>query len=325
MLLAGDVGGTKALMALCTRDGHIVREQTYPCAQFASFDAIVDAFLADGHDNIATAAFGIAGPVIDGVAKMPNRAWTISAAELSRRLGDIRVELLNDLQSTAMGTLTLIDGQLAELQHGTAPPHAAIAVIAPGTGLGEALLVSDGVRYRALASEGGHADFAPTTDEEIDLLKFLRAKHGGHVSYERVLSGNGLGVLYDFVRAGNNETEPRWLADQMSSGDRNAAITQAALAKTDPACVHALELFVGVLGAEAGNLALRGLAIGGVMIAGGIPPKILPALAEAPTFLERFNAKGRFATWTRALPVLVSLEPRASLLGAVYSAVNAKD
>ena len=323
MLLAGDVGGTKAVLALASRDGHISREQTFPCAQFPSFEAIVDAFLADGHANIGGACFGVAGPILDGVAKITNLPWTISAPALAQKLGDIRVDLLNDLQSTAVGTLSLADAQLKVLQPGRAHPHATIAVIAPGTGLGEALLVSDGERYRALPSEGGHADFAPTTDEEIDLLKFLRAKYGGHVSYERVLSGNGFGDLYDFVRAGSAATEPRWLADQLASSDRNAAITQAALAKTDPACVHALELFVAVLGAEAGNLALRGLANGGVTIAGGIPPKILQALVGA-SFSDRFNAKGRFASWTRALPVRVSLEPRASLLGAVYSAVNAK-
>jgi glucokinase len=324
VILAGDVGGTKAVLALCHRNGEIIREQTFPCAQFASFEAIVDAFLAGGEANVSAACFGVAGPIIDGVAKITNLPWTISAAALGQKLGEISVELLNDLQSTAIGTLVLRPEQLHVIQAGTPREHGTIAVIAPGTGLGEALLVSDGKRYRALPSEGGHADFAPTTDEEIDLLKFLRKKYGGHVSYERVLSGNGFGDLYDFVRAGSAATEPRWLADQLASSDRNAAITQAALAKTDDACVHALDLFIAVLGAEAGNLALRGLAIGGVTIAGGIPPKILPALAGA-TFLDRFTAKGRFASWARALTVHVSLEPRASLLGAVYSAARAKD
>jgi glucokinase len=204
----------------------------------------------------------------------------------------------------------------------TAPSTASgatIAVIAPGTGLGESLLVSDGVRYRALPSEGGHGDFAPGTDDEIDLLRYLRDHHGAHVSYERVLSGAGLGDLYDFVRQATAATEPSWPA-----GDRNAAISHAALEGTDPTAVRALEMFVEILGAEAGNHALRGLATGGVVLGGGIPPKILSAL-QHPRFLDRFNAKGRFAPWTRARSVRVALEPRAALFGAAHHAATHKD
>jgi glucokinase len=257
--------------------------------------------------------------VANGVAKITNLPWTIDARALSKRLGGIPVTLLNDLQVTALGTLVLSPESFCILQPPTTPPpvDGPIAVIAPGTGLGEALLVSDGKRYRALASEGGHADFAPTTDDEIELLRFLRKLYGGHVSYERVLCGDGIGDLYTYVRESRGTKEPTWLSAQIATGDRNAAISKAALDKADDACVRALEMFSEILGAEAGNLALRGLASGGVVIGGGIPPKILPAL-QSGALLARFNDKGRFSQWTRTLSVRVTLEPRAALLGAAH-------
>jgi glucokinase len=210
----------------------------------------------------------------------------------------------------------LPDAAFATLQAAAAPPGGTIAVIAPGTGLGLALLASVEGRYHALPSEGGHADFAPSTDDEIALWRYLRSVHGPHVSYERVLSGAGLGELYDFVRQATGAPIPRWPA-----GDRNATISHAALERSDPTAVRALEMFVEVLGAEAGNHALRGLATGGVVLGGGIPPKILSAL-QHPRFLARFNAKGRFAPWTRALQVRVALEPRAALFGAAHHAAT---
>jgi glucokinase len=200
-----------------------------------------------------------------------------------------------------------------------------IAVLAPGTGLGEALLVSDGAHYRALPSEGGHADFAPGTDDEIALLRYLRGVHGPHVSYERVLSGAGIGALYDFLRTTAGAAEPAWLTTAVAGGgDRNAEISHAALAGRDPTCIRALEMFVEILGAEAGNLALRGVAMGGVVIGGGIPPKILAAL-RAPRFVERLTAKGRFTAWAKTLFVRVTLEPRAALFGAAHHAATHKD
>jgi glucokinase len=186
------------------------------------------------------------------------------------------------------------------------------------------VVVFDGARYRALPSEGGHADFAPSTDEELELLRYLRERHGGHVSWERVLSGNGIGALYDFARRASGAPEPAWLAEQIAAGDRNAAISAAGLAHRDAACVHALELFAALLGAEAGNLALRTFATGGVVIGGGIPPKLLPALETGAT-IARFNAKGRFQPWAHALGVRVVLEPRAALYGAAHEAAITKD
>ena len=339
MILAGDIGGTKTVLALCeaapapgaapgTLAFTIVREQVYQCAEFPSLEAVLAAFLPAGapHDPRAmtAACFGVAGPVVDGAAQITNLPWRIDAAELTARLG-VPVALVNDLQATALGALVLPATAFAVLQPGAAAaPGAAIAVIAPGTGLGEALLVHDGVRYRALPSEGGHADFAPGTDDEIALLHHLRSLHGAHVSYERVLSGAGIGDLYSFARARAGTAEPAWLTAELAAGDRNAAISQIALAGRDPTCVRALDMFVEILGAEAGNLALRGLATGGVVIGGGIPPKILAALQHR-RFLERFTAKGRFSAWMASLGVRVTLEPRAALLGAAHHAATHKD
>jgi glucokinase len=324
MILAGDTGGTKTLLALCNDDASVVRETIYHAAEYPSLEAIVETFLGNERPAIGGACFGVAGPVTGQTAKITNLPWTIDARVLSRTIGGAPVTLLNDLQATALGALVVGADQLAVLQAGEVPPGATIAVIAPGTGLGEAMLVHDGKRYVALPSEGGHADFAPGTDEEIELLRFLRGKYGHHVSSERVLSGAGLGDLYDFVRARTRAQPPRFLVEQMSAGDRNAVIAQVALAKGDPSCEHALAMFVALLGAEAGNLALRGLATGGVVLGGGIPPKILPAL-QTGELLARFTDKGRFAGWCRALSVRVVLEPKAALYGAAHHVVATKD
>lgn len=337
MILAGDIGGTKTVLALCDATPPpgaatpgaltftIVREQVYPCADYPSLEAVLAAFVPEGAPHGVTAAcFGVAGPVVNGTAQITNLPWRIDAAALTARLR-VPVALLNDLQATALGALVLPATAFAVLQPAAAPaPGGTIAVIAPGTGLGESLLVHDGVRYRALPSEGGHADFAPGTDDEIGLLHYLRGLHGPHVSYERVLSGAGIGDLYGFVRAATGTPEPAWLTAELAAGDRNAVVSRIALAGRDPACVRALEMFVEILGAEAGNLALRGLTTGGVVIGGGIPPKILPALQHR-RFLDRFIAKGRFAAWMTSLGVRVTLEPRAALFGAAHHAATHKD
>jgi glucokinase len=322
--LAGDIGGTKTVLALCEVDAggapRVVREAQFPCERYASLEAILDEFLA-APVALAGACFGVAGPVTGGAAKITNLPWTIEERALSARLGGAPVALINDLQATALGALVLPPAAFTTLQEPAGPPapHATVAVIAPGTGLGEAVLVSDGVRYRALPTEAGHADFAPGTDEEIELLRFLRGRYGGHVSVERVLSGHGIGDLYDFVRAARGEAGPD--PASLGAGDRNAAISGAALAGTDADCVHALALFAALLGAEAGNLALRTLALGGVVIGGGIPPKILPLL-ETGALIARFNDKGRFRRLTSTLAVRVMREPRAALLGAAHHAAH---
>jgi glucokinase len=329
MILAGDIGGTKTVLALCELRGGVpavVREAQYPCAAYASLEAVLEAFLAAGGAEppaLAAACFGVAGPVTDGVAQITNLPWLIDAAALGAQL-EAPVQVINDLQATALGALALPATAFTALQ---APatreaPGATIAVIAPGTGLGEAVLVADGGRYRALPSEGGHADFAPQTDEEIDLLRFMRERHGGHVSIERVLSGAGIGDLYDFARGAPARGADAASPPTAPGEDRNAAISRAALGGSDPAAVRALRLFVALLGAEAGNHALRTLAKGGVVIGGGIPPKILPLL-ERGALVDALCAKGRFSGWLRTLGVRVMLEPRAALLGAAHEAAAA--
>lgn len=330
MILAGDIGGTKTVLAVHDAQLAIVATETYPSAEHASLDEIVDRFVAT-HElrGITAACFGVAGPVTGGVVKTTNLPWTIVAATIAEKLGGIPVALLNDLQATALGALVLPDDAFAVLQAPTRDPHApplgpdddhpTIAVIAPGTGLGEGLLVATGSRYRALPSEGGHGDFAPTTEDEIGLLRHLLAIHGDHVSYERVLSGAGLVDIYDYVRGTQGEAEPAWLTAELAGHDRAAAISKAGLAKRDAACERALGMFVELLASECSNAALRLLATGGVVLGGGIPPKILPALQDG-RFIERFNRKGRFASWTRTLAVRVALEPRAALFGAAHHA-----
>ncbi len=321
MILAGDIGGTKTVLAIYDAAFALVRAATFPSAEHASLEAILENFVQPGErGDLTTACFGVAGPVVDGAAKITNLPWTIEARALSTQLSGIPVHLINDLQATALGMLALPDDAFAVLQRpATVVRGGTIAVIAPGTGLGMGLLVSIEGRYRALPSEGGHTDFAPGNEDEIALLRYLHTVHGDHVSYERVLSGDGLGDLYDFVRQATDAAAPAW-----ATADRNAAISKAALEGSDPAAVRALEMFVEILGAQAGNLALVGLATGGIVLGGGIPPKILAAL-QHPRFLARLHAKGRFADFLRGLSVRVALEPRAALFGAAHHAASHKD
>jgi glucokinase len=316
VILGGDVGGTKTNLALCDDAGVVTREATFLAKDFDSLEAVVAKFV--GGEPISAACFGVAGPVDRGVAKITNLPWTIRADALAKELPGAHVTLINDLQATALGALVIPESSFAILQAGTIPERSTISVIAPGTGLGEATLYHDGTTYRALPSEGGHADFAPSTDEELELWRYLRGKYGEHVSTERILSGNGIADLYGFLLRGAPQpaTEPI-----RSTGDPNAAIAEAGLAGSDPVAVRALELFAEILGAEAGNIALRSLATGGVVIGGGIPPKILPVLQRG-ALVERFAAKGRFGSWLRALSVRIVLDPKAALLGAAFYATK---
>ncbi|MBI1847919.1 MAG: glucokinase, partial [Candidatus Rokubacteria bacterium] len=241
---------------------------------------------------------------------------------LARALGVGRVALLNDLEATAHGVLALPPAALATLQPGRPRPGTK-ALVAAGTGLGEAVMAWDGAGHRVLPSEGGHADFAPRAELEIDVLRVL-LKQFGHVSYERLLSGPGLVNIHRALREIGGATEPGWLAERMLAGDPGAAIAEAALARRDPVCVQALDLFVDVYGAEAGNIALRVLAVGGVYVGGGIAPKIRPALASG-RFIAAFRDKGRLADLLGDIPVHLVLEPRAALLGAARLARSPQD
>jgi glucokinase len=325
LILAGDIGGTKTILALFehTASGlRQVRDAVFRSADYRSFDDVVTVFLGADTGALNAACFGVAGPVIAGRAQITNLPWTLDEAALAKRTSAARVKLLNDLAATAYGSIFLHDDERSVLNPGAAPrPTGHIAVIAAGTGLGEALLYHDGTHYHPIASEGGHADFAPRTDEEIELLRYLRARFKGHVSYERVLSGPGVYNIYCFLRDTRYAPEPAWLAEQLGGGDPSATIAENGLSGADPLCVKTLDLFADIYGAEAGNLALKCLALGGVFVAGGIAPKILPVLRNG-SFMRGFTDKGRFATLVERLAVNVSLNPRTALLGAAHVALR---
>ena len=318
MLLAGDVGGTKTAIALFKEAGglDLVREAALPSGEFKSLEAVVHRFLGEGPSlRIAAACFGVAGPVVDGRCVTTNLPWEVDEANLARAIPAPRVRLLNDLEAAAYGVLTLPPDKLESLQAGKAR-KGNIVLIAAGTGLGEAILAWDGTRHRVIASEGGHADFAPRNDLEIDLLRFLQ-KEFGHVSYERVLSGPGLFNIYRFLRDTGQASEPQWLSDRLRRGDPSVVVSEVGLAGEHPLCTTALELFVSIYGAEAGNLALKALAVGGVFVGGGIAPKISAKLADGG-FLAAFADKGRYRDLMGSIPVHLVLDPRVPLLGAAH-------
>jgi glucokinase len=315
MILAGDIGGTHTRLALFDADPHVpVAFETYASGEHAGLGEMVQAFLADRAAPIGGAAFAVAGPVSGGRAKTTNLPWPVDAAQLAAVLGLPSVALVNDLYANAYGIAELGPEDLVTLNAGDPSVGGNAAVISAGTGLGEAGLYWDGERYHAFASEGGHCDFAPRTELEIELLRFL-AGDGAHVSYEHVCSGIGLVNVYRFLRARSGTTEPSWLTEALARGEGAAAIGAAAIACRDEVCQQALALMVSIYGAEAGNLALKLLATGGVYLGGGIAPRILPQLREG-SFLAAFTDKGRFAALLERIPVRVIVNDRTALFGA---------
>src|SRR5580692_955438 len=291
LILAGDVGGTKTQLGLFEHSAGkllLVREHRYATIDFDSLEAVCADFLGVT-PAVNAACLGVPGPIIDGRAHATNVPWQLSAASLSRALNGVPVRLLNDL-----------------------------AAIAAGTGLGESALVWEGDKYYAVASEGGHSDFAPHDAEQIEMLRFLAGEFG-HVSYERVLSGPGLWNIYRFLRGESGVEEPAWLKAEITAGDPSAVVSEAAQAGRDPVCVHALTMFCDIYGSEAANLALKVLALGGVFLGGGIAPKILPMLTSG-VFVKGFLAKGRLNEILKRIEVRVSLNPAAGLLGAAHYA-----
>lgn len=322
MLLAGDIGGTKTLLAIYADNQQLstpVAEASFPSAEYDSLEAIVEQFLAKQNYQIERACFGVAGPVIEGRANITNLPWRMDEQEMQRRLHIPVVRLLNDLASIATALPILQPTDLLTLNSGQTHATGSIAVIAPGTGLGEAFLTWDGQRYRAHSSEGGHTDYAPTNEWENDLLHFMRNDLGyAHVSYESVCSGIGIPHLYAFVRKMQVVEEPGWFARELeASKNPTPLIINAALDQNRPCptAVKAVETFAAILGAEAGNLALKVMATGGVYLAGGIPPRIIPFL-RSEGFLQAFCNKGRFASLLAEMPVHVVLHPKVGLLGA---------
>jgi glucokinase len=323
LILAGDVGGTKTQLGLFKHSAgtlELLREHRYTTADFGSLEAVCADFLR-ASAAVNAACLGVPGPVIDGRAHATNIPWQLSTTSLSRALNGVPVRLLNDLGAIAYGMVHLKPAEFAVLHRAEDPPaHGNIAVIAAGTGLGESSLVweDNQNKYYAVASEGGHSDFAPHGAEQIELLRLLTGEFG-HVSYERVLSGPGLWNIYRFLRRESRVEEPSWLKAQIEGGDASAAVSEAALAGRDPVCVHALTMFCDIYGSEAANLALKVLALGGVFLGGGIAPKILPMLTGG-AFVKGFLAKGRLNEILKRIEVRVSLNPGAGLLGAAHYA-----
>jgi glucokinase len=318
MLLAGDVGGTKTNLAVFSPENGPYRplvEATFPSGRYASLEALVGEFLSKVDVQIERASFGVAGPVVAGRAVITNLPWTIVERQLQEVLDLSSVKLLNDLAAIAYAAPVLKPSDLHTLNQGEPVPGGTLAVIAPGTGLGEAFLTWDGVRFSPVPSEGGHASFAPIDALQVDLLRYLQQRFE-HVSFERVCSGKGLPNIYAFLRDSGHADEPDWLAARLAEADDpNPIITQAALDKECELCVATLNTFVSILGAEAGNLALKVLATGGVYLGGGIPRRILPLL-QAERFMQCFAHKGRFAALLSRVPVHVILHPKAALFGA---------
>lgn len=320
LLLAGDIGGTKTVLALVAASGgraKIVAEAVFPSREYACLEAVVAGFRAAHPGAVSRAAFSVAGPVIGGVAHITNLPWSLRAAHLAQALDVGKVLLVNDLQATAYALPHLRPEQVAPLLEGQAEPRGVRAVVAVGTGLGEAMLVPSGDGLVALPTEGGHTDFAPRSGLQRRLLAELQRAHG-HVSYERVCSGMGIAGLYRFLAARASGPPPQWLAARLAAGgDVTPALVEAGLSRERgcAVCRRTLRLLAAILGAEAGNAALRTLATGGVYLGGGIPPRILSVL-RGRAFREGFLRKGPMSQLMQSIPVYVILEPRAALLGA---------
>jgi len=324
MILAGDIGGTKTVLALINQnnDGSVSCEveQTFASGEFQNFDDILDLFLLN-RGAVSAACFGVAGPVIQQRCQTTNLPWILDSVQLKYKLGTDRVKLLNDLEAMALGMLHLQAQDFLELNPNAQEQVGNVAVIAAGTGLGEAILHWDGQQYHPMATEGGHSDFAPQNDQQDSLLSFLRGLYPDHVSYERILSGAGFSQLYDFLAA-DHFAEPCPAVPAVdyahSNGiDRSAVISRLGVDGENDLCAEVVRLFVEIYGAEAGNLALNSLATGGVFIGGGIGPKIRSAL-ESGGFMQAFTAKGRFYSMLDKVSVKLALNPRTPLLGAMH-------
>lgn len=327
MILAGDVGGTKVHLALYNFAGgklSPVRDEKFPAPEFACLDDVVKKFLSpeksgqpDVRDQIVASCFGCPGPVRDGRLKLTNLPWTLDARDLQRSLGIQHIFLINDLEANGYGIPEVAHDKIFTLHAGDASSVGHRGLIAAGTGLGECLLIWDPVlrRHLPIPSEGGHADFAARNETEIALLNHLRRELNGRVSTERVVSGLGMQNVYKFFRDDQKMEEPAWLRERMTNEDPNAVIGACADDGSSEICVKTVELIASAYGAEAGNLALKLLALGGIYLGGGIAPKILKVLSNGG-FMQAFLDKGRMSPLLETIPVRVILDDTCALLGA---------
>ncbi|MFT4112706.1 glucokinase [Silvibacterium sp.] len=319
MILAGDVGGTKVHLALYEfQQGRLthVHDEKYPAQQHAGLEEIVREFLtANGSPNVTAACFGVPGPVRGGRLKLTNLPWILDTRELSMHLKIEHLFLINDLEANGYGIPELAADQIFELSAGDSGVVGNRGLVSAGTGLGEAILVWNGKSHTPMASEGGHADFAPRNELEIDLLRYLQKELNGRVSYERVVSGIGLKNVYSFLRDDKKLEEPAWLKERMQQEDPNAVIGELGESGENELCTKTLDIFAAVYGAEAGNLALKVLSVGGLYLGGGIAPKIMKKMKDG-TFMKAFTDKGRLSDLLVHTPVRIILDSRCALLGA---------
>lgn len=320
LVLAGDIGGTNARLALAevAPRVRIIAEQDGRSQDIPNFGEFVASFLAASSAQPETGCLAIAGPVIGDAIRGTNLPWTVEAEALGKRIGVPRIRLINDFAAIGYGIRVLTESDLLTLQTGRPDPAGVIGIIGAGTGLGEAVVVRTGGQWTVLSSEGGHATWAPVQDRERDLHAFLSNRYGGHVSVERVVSGPGLVDIFQFLTVSSGSSP--CIREEMAREDPAAVITRHALSNGDPSARQALELFIDAYGAQAGNLALTVLAAGGIYVAGGIAAKIAPRLAEG-RFLEAFRNKGRMAGLLEMVPVHVILNPDVGLLGAASAAI----
>lgn len=321
MIIAGDIGGTNCRLAACEDDGHPVAQQIYPSQSYHRFADIVLDFMARTGHHFRAGCFGLAGPVVRQRCQLTNIDWdVVDAADLSAETGIERIELLNDVETTAYGIATLTASEVLTLNPGEPVSGGNVAIVTAGSDIGEAALIFGGDESVVIASEGGSADFGPIDDAEIELLKYIQRTFRC-VSYEMVVSGFGLECMYYLHRDRSGRATPQWLAERLASGDRPAAISEVALSGRDEACVRALEMYVSILAAETANVALKFLALGGVYIGGGVPPKIRQMLVE-PLFMDRFTCKDKMSGLLRRIPVHVILDDNVGLQGAAARAVR---
>lgn len=321
MILAGDIGGTHARLAFFDATNgrlNLVNEATYPSRDYPGLEEIVSTFVRQDSGPVDAACFGVAGPVREGRAQISNLPWAVETSRLARELKARPTFLINDLEAVAWGIAGLQPSDVVTVNVGATNARGNRAVIAAGTGLGQAGMYWDGQQHHVFACEGGHTDFGPRGDLQIELLRHLAAKFG-RVSYERVLSGPGLVNIYQFLRDTRRGEEPKWLAENMTSGDPAAAISKAALEAKSSLCEAALDIFVAIYGAESGNLALKFLATGGISLTGGIAPKILPKL-KSRIFLDAFLDKGRMRPLVESMPLQVIVNENTGLWGAARCA-----
>lgn len=326
-VLAGDVGGTNARLAICevTPDGRVSRiaESTRPSRAYESFAEVVRTFVAAHGIPVRAVCFGLPGPVRGRCVRLTNLPWIVDADQLERDLGLPGVVLLNDLAAQAYGLVTLSEIDTRDLRPGSPDATGNQALIAAGTGLGQAGLCRRGRELHPFATEGGHTDFAPINDLEYELLKFLQDRFGVHISWERIVSGPGLVNVYEFFKHKDGGEEPEWLTDELEHGDPAAVITQHALSGKSEACRLALDLFMELYGAEAGNLALKTLATGGLYLGGGIAPKLAQHFTMSK-FMHRFDQKGRMKAVVEQIPVKIIMQEATAIQGAArYAAMNA--